>query len=313
MACSAVDKPAPFVAVAVRRGRTRTVRDKHSSGAEVVAEPSLRCPVRKDSAGLLAVDPPDLTFTLPESLVVCASTLLTLGRSQPLLRNIMASFAEFYSANLSEEVKKGMRQQVLQGGWPHRPPRGYVLVGAGPKRTLEIHPKDGPLLRRAFELYATGWYSVRRLVTTLARDGLVNKNGSVVSQAHLRRLLSNPFYTGVVHWDDLQAKGRHPALVSDSLFEKVQQVTKQRYKNPGHSGSVIPGFALRGLAICSVCRGRMTGERHGKWLYYRCSRQTFRRELCNARFCNAARAHEQITQICQRVRLDPALVAELED
>ena len=40
----------------------------------------------------------------------------------------MASFAQFYSSNLATEVKKGMRQKVLNGGWPHRPPRGYVLA-----------------------------------------------------------------------------------------------------------------------------------------------------------------------------------------
>jgi site-specific DNA recombinase len=60
-------------------------------------------------------------------------------------------------------------------------------------KTIEIHPKDGPLVRRAFELYATGWYSVRALAKILARDGLVAKNGWPISQAHLRRLLSNPF------------------------------------------------------------------------------------------------------------------------
>ena len=38
---------------------------------------------------------------------------------------IEAVLARNYINNLSEEVKKGMRQKVLQGGWPHRPPRGY--------------------------------------------------------------------------------------------------------------------------------------------------------------------------------------------
>ena len=44
--------------------------------------------------------------------------------SGQLVENIMASIAQFYSGNLSEEVKKGMRQKVLKGGWPHLPPRG---------------------------------------------------------------------------------------------------------------------------------------------------------------------------------------------
>jgi site-specific DNA recombinase len=45
--------------------------------------------------------------------------------SGQLLENIMASLAQFYSANLGEETKKGMRIKAERGGWPWRPPRGY--------------------------------------------------------------------------------------------------------------------------------------------------------------------------------------------
>ena len=48
--------------------------------------------------------------------------------SGQLIENIMASIAQFYSGNLADEVRKGMRQKVLTGGWPHLPPRGYVVV-----------------------------------------------------------------------------------------------------------------------------------------------------------------------------------------
>jgi hypothetical protein len=48
--------------------------------------------------------------------------------SGQLVEHIMASIAQFYSANLAEEVKKGMKQKLLRGGWPHLPPCGYVSV-----------------------------------------------------------------------------------------------------------------------------------------------------------------------------------------
>jgi DNA invertase Pin-like site-specific DNA recombinase len=233
--------------------------------------------------------------------------------SGQLVENIMASIAQFYSANLSEEVKKGMRQKVLKGGWPHRPPRGYVLITSqeGDSKKIEIHPKDGSLMKRAFDLYATGWYSVRTLSTRLAREGLVAPLGQPMSQAHLRRLLSNSFYAGLVHWHDHENRGTHPALISRELFDRVQEVIKQRYKNPGPKGSVISGFPLRGLAICASCRGRMTSERHGKWSYYRCSRQTYRRELCSGRACNSERAHAGIERICRQVQIDQKLAQQI--
>src|SRR5262249_8045572 len=97
--------------------------------------------------------------------------------SGKLIENIMASFAQFYSENLSTEVKKGMRQKVLNGGWPHRPPRGYMLVqrADGVAHEIEIHPKDGPLMRRAFELYASGWHSMKGVAALLAREGLLSR------------------------------------------------------------------------------------------------------------------------------------------
>lgn len=232
--------------------------------------------------------------------------------SGELVENIMASIAQFYSANLSEEVKKGMRQKVINGGWPHRPPRGYFLVKTGQSSRIEIHPKDGPLMKLAFEWYSTGLYSVKALAGRLERAGLQSRTGGPVPQAHLRRLLAHSFYAGFVRWHDSECRGAHPPLISRELFDRVQAVIDQRFRNPGPKGSAIPGFPLRGLAVCSSCRGRMTGERHGKFRYYRCSRQTYRRDLCSGRSCNVDRAHAELRRICQQIRLDAASVKDIE-
>jgi DNA invertase Pin-like site-specific DNA recombinase len=226
--------------------------------------------------------------------------------SGQLVENIMASFAEFHSTNLADEVKKGMRQKVIRGGWPHRPPRGYVLVRTanGRQNAIEIHPREGPLMRRAFELYASGWYSVKRLAHRLAKEGLVAVNRAPIPHSHLRRLLSSSFYAGKVRWHDMECQGTHPSLVSQELFDKVQDMIKTRYKNPGRKGSAIPGFPLRGLAVCATCRGAMTAERHHqRWGYYRCSRQTFRRELCSARMCNADRIHSALERLVKSIKI----------
>lgn len=225
--------------------------------------------------------------------------------SGQLIENIMASIAQFYSGNLADEVRKGMRQKVLKGGWPHQPPRGYVVVrnAEGKGTHIEVHPREGPLMRSAFEAYATGFHSIKTLTGRLARQGLVSQSGGPLAHSHMRALLSNAFYAGRLRWGELDVEGKHPPFISLDLFEKVQEVIRRKYRNPGTRGGVN-GFPLRGLAICATCRGNMTAERHdGKWGYYRCGRNAYRKELCRAKFCNADRAHRDLERICQRVRL----------
>lgn len=232
--------------------------------------------------------------------------------SGQLVENIMASIAQFYSANLGEEVKKGMRQKVLNGGWPHLAPCGYVQVRkrSMPGSRVEIQPRLGPLVTKAFELCATGLYSMKSLATRMATEGLVSRTGRSLAPSHLRKILTNSFYTGRVRWKELDVAGQHPALVSDEIFAKVQQVVEWRYRRRGTKGS-LHGVPLRGLAICASCRGHMTAERHERWLYYRCSRQVYRRESCPARFCNADRAHSSLKRICLQIQITRATAAAI--
>jgi DNA invertase Pin-like site-specific DNA recombinase len=93
-----------------------------------------------------------------------------------LMHGMLASFAEYYSNNLATEVKKGLRRKHEQGGTPHRPPIGYRPKrewNAGQDiRTVELDPDRAPLVTLAFDLYATGRWTTRRLAAYLTEQGL---------------------------------------------------------------------------------------------------------------------------------------------
>lgn len=223
-----------------------------------------------------------------------------------LLENIMASIAQFESANLSEETKKGMRQRVLTGGWPHRAPRGYVTVRRTdmPNRgsTCEIHPREGLLIVRAFELFATGRVSVESVAKSLAGQGLQSASGKPLSHSYLHKVLTNPFYCGRIRWKDLDVEGQHQPLIDRSLFERVQAVIRERYIQPRRARATA-GFPLKGIARCARCRGHMTAERHGRFGYYRCSRKANRSDTCDARYCRSERAHKDIVGVLRTIQL----------
>jgi site-specific DNA recombinase len=233
--------------------------------------------------------------------------------SGELVENIMASIAQFYSGNLSDEVKKGMRQKVLKGGWPHQPPRGYVLVRSDDGRSrVDVHPSGGAAIKLAFERYASGWFSLKALAALLAKDGIACGNGFPLGPSQVQRLLTNPFYAGRLHWRELRVEGAHPPVVSSELFDRVQQVLQKRFKFPGAKGSVR-GFPLRGLAICATCRGHMTGGVHKRrFRYYRCARRGYSKALCSARsYCPVERTKEHIQRICRGLVLAPTTVESI--
>lgn len=93
-----------------------------------------------------------------------------------LLHGIMSSIAEFYSRNLANEVMKGSLQKVRNGGTPTMAPIGYLnvrrVVEGRETRTIDLDPDRAPLMRWAFEQYATGDWTLRGLLQAVTEKGL---------------------------------------------------------------------------------------------------------------------------------------------
>jgi hypothetical protein len=125
-----------------------------------------------------------------------------------LLHGIMSSIAEFYSRNLATEVIKGTTQKAKNGGTPGRAPTGYLnvrrMVNGREVRTVEVDPERGPLMAWAFEAYASGEWTIRKLLAELTARGLTTapgqRGGKPLTVSHLHKLLRNPYYMGLVRY-----------------------------------------------------------------------------------------------------------------
>src|ERR1700730_602589 len=147
-----------------------------------------------------------------------------------LVEGIHALMAEFYSANLSNEVKKGMKQKVEMGGWTHRAPLGYVNVRewAGGRRVSYVapDPERADLIRLAFELYASGEYTQEALLEEMRSRGLTNRGRKdypvmPITPHGLTWLLTNKCYLSLVEWQGVEYKGLHEPLIDSQTFFKV--------------------------------------------------------------------------------------------
>ncbi len=151
-----------------------------------------------------------------------------------LVEGIHALMAEFYSANLASEIRKGMTQKAKMGGWPTKAPIGYLNIRdktAGKEiAKVILDPERASLVREAFRLYSTGEYSILELQATMHAKGLTSPHarraGAPMSASKLAEMLANPFYAGVVEWGGVQYEGQHNLLVPRSLFDRVQDVLR---------------------------------------------------------------------------------------
>ncbi len=184
------------------------------------------------------------------------------SRSQDkFMHDIHVAVAKHYSENLKEEVKKGMREKAEQGIYPGHAPFGYRNDKT--TRSIVIDPDRAPVLRRIFELYGSGQYSLTSLRKTLQEE-----TGIRLNRAYLEKILKSRFYLGYLVWQGVEYKGTHPQLIDASTFDRVQGVFAGRHK-PRHGKH---DFAFGGLLRCAHDGCTVTAEHHkGRYTYYRCS------------------------------------------
>ena len=203
------------------------------------------------------------------------------SRSQEKLNwGIRILFAKNYIDNLSEEVKKGQKEKIAQGWLPTKPPLGYKTIGEKGHKIHILDEKTAPLIRRAFELYATGNYSLYELSKIMDKEGARSTLGNRITKSRWAELLSDPFYIGKIRWKGEIYEGKQEPLIPKELFLKVQEVLKSR-ATPKYRKH----FSLfKSLIKCKNCNGKITWEqKKGHWYghcnYYRfCKKRTYVRE-----------------------------------
>jgi site-specific DNA recombinase len=194
---------------------------------------------------------------IKEGRVICKDS-----RSQDkFMHDIHVAVAKHYVENLKEEVRKGMREKAEQGLYPGRAPFGYRNNPA--TRAIDVDVARAPVVKRIFEFYATGDYSLKSLKATI-----FEQTGIRINRAYLETMLKNPFYIGRFIWRGVEYKGTHTPLVSPELFQRVQDAFAGRNKPKYRKHN----FAFAGLLRCAHDGCTVTTElQKGRYIYYRCS------------------------------------------
>ncbi len=188
------------------------------------------------------------------------------SRGGRLTADIQAVIAADYIRNLRQETIKGIDGRLKQGLYPFKAPIGYLDNGGGKAKTID--PVNGPLVRRLFELYASGEHSLWSLVDQSRSMGIRNTKGTLIGKTCIENMLANPFYIGLMYLSRTNRtyKGIHEPLISHSLFKQVADVRSGKWvkKITKHQ------FTFRRVFKCKACNTAVIGERQKGHVYYRC-------------------------------------------
>ena len=170
-----------------------------------------------------------------------------------IMEGILESMNEYYSANLSRETKKGLRENILNGKRNGgKVPFGYTLVDHH-----LIPNRDAETVKWIFNLYAEG-----KGVTEIVR--------ATRSPVHnIRPMLMNEVYLGHLVSGDCRCDNAHEAIIDEDTFYACQKRMQDKRMNAANRAKV--DYMLAGLITCGVCGKRMIGmSSKGKYYYYSC-------------------------------------------
>jgi site-specific DNA recombinase len=234
-----------------------------------------------------------------------------------LLHAIMAGIAEFYSRNLATEALKGMTQKAKSGGTPGKAPIGYLntrqRIEGREIRVVAVDPDLASHIQWAFEAYATGKYTIRTLAEALAARGVASDRGASrarpLANSYVAKLLSNRYYLGYVTFRGIEYKGKHQPLITQAVFDQVQQVLVA-HDVSGEKQRVHDHY-LKGTIYCGQCHRRLSFTlAKGLYPYFFCLGRHQRQTSCEQPYLDVEAAEAAVERYWRTVRI-PAGVKQL--
>jgi site-specific DNA recombinase len=217
--------------------------------------------------------------------------------------NIAFCQSKYYVDNLSENIKRGIRQKLRNGVWPSKPPVGYL--NDRNKRCIVVDPAKALLVRKAFELYATGNYALHEVRTRMNEVGFVAFTGKRFSVSNFQTMFRNPFFYGVMDSKGELFEGKHDPIISKRLFDEVQAVMARKSKS---KTPALKPFLYRGLFRCGECGCFITTETQKGHNYLRCTKRV---KPCTQKFVREESISAQVDRVISKVALEATIADQM--
>ena len=204
--------------------------------------------------------------------------------------------SKYYVDNLSENVKRGIRAKLRRGEWPCLAPVGYLN---NPKtRNIQSDLEKAPMIKQAFEWYATGEMTLYSLKEELHNLGLRSFRGKSLAVSSVQNFLQNPIYYGMIRCNGELFPGSFEPIITKDLFDKAQAIMNGRAKKRRKRKH---NFPFIGFLHCAECGCAVTAERQKGHHYYRCTHK--RGECSERKYQREENLLDQVKQIVEQISL----------
>lgn len=188
-----------------------------------------------------------------------------------LLRHMIKGMNLYELRKISQRTKLGMDYIAKTGRKPAVAPIGYLnYTNPDNSKSIIPDPDTAPFVRKAFEMYASGNYSIEGIEDFLYDNGIRSKKGKRYQKVEY--MLKNIFYIGKFYWGGVLYEGSHEQIIPRDLFDAVQ--SKFGYKKPKTHDIFFP---YTNLIKCTHCgKHNLSAEmkrgahNSGEYIYYKC-------------------------------------------
>ncbi len=213
-----------------------------------------------------------------------------------ILEAMLEAMDEYYSINLSEEVRRGMLESLSRGNCVTVAPFGYDKID----RRFIINEKQAEIVRRIFSDFINGKDRLT-ICREINAEGARTKNGNLFDRRRISYIIANPVYKGCIRYtpgakasqymykrnseNTIVVKGFHEPIVSPEIWElannhlkQLDIINKKFHPEAARKHEIM----LRGLLRCSSCGATMVytsnGYQCGFYVRGRCNVSHYVRE-----------------------------------
>ncbi len=245
--------------------------------------------------------------------IYTATKVFTDSSGDQLMVAIEFAMSKKSSDDTGYRTKEGMRSKARTMKHPARQAiLGYITEGPVGRKKWVVDPITGPLIKKVFEQFATGKYTIEQLTEYTYNIGLrsTHSPSGRYSENTWRNRLVDGQYTGIFESDGERIVGEYEPLISTDLFYRVQEIINAHT----HPKVTSLDYAYSTIIKCGLCGGMLSGTHKKGITYYRCGKRNLPcRDMDRVAYVPEKKLEENLIKAFETFEIDQETWKEARD